>query len=363
MTFLTNAFFVLAALFMLGVMVLVHECGHFFAARLTGIPVKEFGIGFGPRIAKWTRKKHETVFILRLIPAGGYCMFYGEDDTTGQKQEDPRCINRHAVWKRALTIFMGPMMNFLLAFIVAAVFYFAAGVQTYGYSVISDVLPGGAADAAGVRAGDVVKSVNGIDAAGVSEDGTEIRVRELVGAYRNTDAPMTFVIERGGDTLTLDVIPLYDEAENRMMIGVNLQSPLVTTPCTLPVAIGEGARYCVAAGGAVIKGLKQMVTSSEGIENASGPVGIINMITEETRENGWQAYLSLLILISVNLGLFNLLPIPGLDGSRLIFLLIEALRRKPVPQKIEAYVHMAGYLALIGLVIILTYKDIMRIFS
>ena len=132
---------------------------------------------------------------------------------------------------------------------------------------------------------------------------------------------------------------------------------------TKTTAASAGARYCVAAGGAVLKGLRQMFFSGEGIQNASGPVGIINMITEETRENGWLAYLSLLILISVNLGLFNLLPVPGLDGSRLIFLLIEAVRRKPVPQKIEAYVHMAGYLALIALVVVLTYKDILRIFS
>lgn len=363
MTFLTNAFFVLAALFMLGVMVLVHECGHFFAARLTGIPVKEFGIGLGPKIAKWKSKKHDTDFLLRLIPAGGYCMFYGEDDADGKHVDDARSIGRHPVWKRALTIFMGPVMNFLLAFLVAVCFYFAAGVQTYGYAVIAEVSPGGAAEAAGVRVGDIVKSVNGLDAAGLSEDGGEIRVRELIGAYQQSDAPMTVTLARGDETISLQIAPRYDEGEGRMMIGVNLQSPVVYAPCTLPEAVGAGARYCVAAGGAVLKGLRQMFFSGEGIQNASGPVGIINMITEETRENGWLAYLSLLILISVNLGLFNLLPVPGLDGSRLIFLLIEAVRRKPVPQKIEAYVHMAGYLALIALVVVLTYKDILRIFS
>ncbi len=363
MTFLTNAFFILAALFMLGVMVLVHECGHFFAARLTGIPVKEFGIGFGPKLTSWKSKKYDTVFLLRLVPAGGYCMFYGEDDTTGKQASDPRSINRHKVWKRMLTIFMGPMMNFLLALVVAVCFFAFAGVQTYGHAVIAEVVPGGAAEEAGVQAGDVVLAINETDAAGMNADGTEIMVRELVGSYKAGDSPMTFEIARGETTLTCQIAPRFCETDGRMMIGVILQSPIVYVPCSIFDAFKAGAAYCVQAGGAILEGLGRLITTSDGIKEASGPVGIITMITEETRENGWLSYLSLLIMISVNLGLFNLLPIPGLDGSRIIFLLVEAIRRKPVPQKIEAYIHMAGYLVLIGLVVILTYRDILKIFS
>lgn len=363
MTVLTNAFFVLAALLMLGVMVLVHECGHFFSARLTGIPVKEFGIGFGPKITSWKSKKYDTIFQLRLIPAGGYCMFYGEDDTTGKKIDDPRSLGNHGVFKRMLTIFMGPMMNFLLALVVAVGFYAFAGLQTYGHPVIAEVVEGGAAAEAGILAGDIVTSINGFDAAGLSADGSDTRVRELIGAHQAGDVPMTFVITRGNESLTRDIAPRYDDLEGRMMIGVLLDSPVVYVPCSLLTAVRAGAEYCVMAGGAILRGLGEMLTSKAGIENAAGPVGVISMITEETRENGWLSYMSLLIMISVNLGLFNLLPIPGLDGSRLIFLLVEAVRRKPVPQRIEAYIHMGGYLVLIGLIIVLTYKDIVKLFS
>ena len=123
---------ILAAILMLGVMVMVHECGHFFAARLTGIPVKEFAIGFGPKLFSWKSKKHETRFFWRLIPAGGYCMFYGEDDAEGKEREDPRSINRYAVWKRLLTILMGPVMNFVLALLAATALFFVLGEDVNG---------------------------------------------------------------------------------------------------------------------------------------------------------------------------------------------------------------------------------------
>ena len=156
--------YVLAAILMLGIMVTVHEAGHFFAARLTGIPVKEFAIGFGPKLLSWKSKKYETQFFLRLIPAGGYCMFYGEDDTQGKEVNDPRAIGHYAVWKRFITVFMGPAMNFLLALVVASALFMAVGEDIggdYGYAVVQSVGENTPASQAGLRKGDVLLSVTG----------------------------------------------------------------------------------------------------------------------------------------------------------------------------------------------------------
>lgn len=367
--------YILAAILMLGVMVTIHEAGHFWAARMTGIPVKEFAIGFGPKIFSWTRKKHETTFFLRLIPAGGYCMFYGEDDIEGREaKNDPRAFGNYAVWKRILTVAAGPVMNFLLALAVAACIFGAVGEDTqgvYGYTVVQSVVAGSPAAQAGMQPQDVLLAVNGQDARGLSEDGASYKVSRLIDQYQKGGDPLAFTVQRGEETLTLYAAPQYDETEKRYLVGITLlvQYTPGYTSVSLPRAVSLGADYCVRAGGAILTSLRDLVTTGKGFEESSGPVGIIQLIAEETqtaaktsRLDAWLTYAQLLVLISVNLGLFNLIPIPGLDGSRIVFLIIEAVRRKPVPQKVEAYVHTAGYLLLFGLMIIMTFKDVLKIF-
>jgi regulator of sigma E protease len=367
--------YVIAALVMLGVMVTVHEAGHFFAARLTGIPVKEFSIGMGPKLLSWKRKKHETQFSLRLLPVGGYCMFYGEDDTEGKEaREDPRSIGKFAAWRRMITIFMGPCMNFVLALIVASALFGVIGEDSQGYYAAPQVISvnaGSPAERAGILPGDSLETVNGQSAVGITDDGTAWRLTVLIDSYQEGGEPLLLGVRRGEEMLSLRLEPQYSEAERRYLIGVNLNPGYVPgyTPVSVFRAVELGADYCVRAGGAVISGLRDLITAKVGLDQASGPVGIVQLIAEETQrsaaESALDAFLTygeLLVMISVNLGLFNLIPIPGLDGSRLVFLLIEAIRRKPVPQKVEAYVHMTGYLLLVSLLLVLTYKDVLNIF-
>ena len=363
---MATVFYVIAAIFLLGVMVTIHELGHFMAARLTGIPVKEFAIGFGKKILSWKSKKYETVFFLRMIPAGGYCMFYGEDDVQEKEKSDPRNIANHKVWKRMLTILMGPVMNFVLALVVAAGLYAVLGepVREYGYAVIDSVNEGSPAEEAGILAGDKIIAVNGVEAKGLNEEQTGYAVQKLISVYKEGEPPLEITLLRGEKRIDTSVIPIYDEAEKRPLMGVGLigEYSVNYVPAPFFRAVKLGADYCVRAGGAILEGLGKMITTGEGFSESSGPVGIVQLIAEETQESGLTTYLELLVVISVNLGLFNLIPIPGLDGSRLVFLAIEGIRRKPVPQKVEAYVHMAGYLLLIGLMIVMTFKDVINIF-
>jgi len=359
--------YILAALLLLGILVTIHESGHFFAARLTGIPVKEFAIGFGPRLLSWKSKKHETRFFLRLIPAGGYCMFYGEDDVDGKEANDPRAFGNHAVWRRIVTVLMGPGMNFVLAFVVAAALYMGIGEDTkgyYDYAVVTSVVAGGPADEAGILPGDAVIAVGGEDAKGLDEAGTGIRLSALIDGFDPARGALSITVRRDGAERTLSVSPRYDDALGRYMIDVGLNPGYrpVYTPVTVGRALRLGADYCVQAGGSILGALRDLVTTGKGFEESAGPVGIVQLIAEETKESGFVTYAELLVLISVNLGLFNLLPIPGLDGSRLVFLLIEGIRRKPIPRKAEAWVHTAGFVLLMGLMIVMTYKDLLRIF-
>lgn len=361
-------FYILAAILMLGVMVMVHEFGHFCAARLTGIPVKEFAIGFGPGLVSWNSKKYETRFFIRAIPMGGYCMFYGEDDTEEKEKDDERNLNNYPVWKRLLTILMGPVMNFVLALVVAIGIFTVVGVDhggEYGYCVVGEVEAGSPADVGGVQPGDIFISVNGQDAKGLDGQ-NNLAVSGLITAYKEGDDPLSVIVQRSGEEVELSLTPEYRQAEGRMMVGL-VWKHIQYTPDMQPVTIFKAAElsfnYCVESGTAILNALINMLKTGEGLEQSSGPVGIVQLIAEETRDKGFLVYLELLILISVNLGLFNLLPIPGLDGSRLVFLAIEGIFRKPVPRKIEAYIHMAGYLLLIGFMLFVTFQDVGRIFK
>ncbi|MBE5776973.1 MAG: site-2 protease family protein [Clostridiales bacterium] len=360
-------FFVLAALLLLGIMVMVHECGHFFAARLTGIPVKGFGIGFGPKLLSKVSSKTGTEYVWRLIPAGGYCSFYGEDETDGKSKDDPRALHNHAVWKRFLTIAMGPVMNFVLALVVACGFFLVMGEVTgvdYGYVRIESVNPGSAAKEGGLLAGDKIILINGEDMKGLAGDGESFKALSMIDAFREGDKPLKMTVERDGNAADVFVTPRMDAAEGRMMVGITclIEAESITQKCSLFRAAKLSLDYCFTTATLVLDALKGLVTTGEGLDETGGPVRIIETITTATRDYGFAAYVEMLIAISVNLGLMNLLPIPGLDGSRMVFLAIEGIFRRPVNRNVEAYIHMAGFVFLIGVLIFFTYRDILHLF-
>lgn len=355
--------YVLLAVLLLAILIVVHELGHFSAARLMKIEVREFSVGFGPKLLGCKSRKHETDFSLRAIPLGGFCAFYGEDDPTGESKDDPRALAKQSVWKRMFVILMGPVMNFVLAFVVAAGFYMIGGVQTVtGLDpYIVSVTASGPAHDAGMKDGDIITAVNGNDVL----DGTMDTLIGMIDAWHEGDDPLDVTVQRGDETLQMELTPFFDEEEKKMRIGVMIGGRYRTETVRVSPAeaIAESWRYCVYAGGAIFEALGNLVTKGEGLDQTSGPVGVISLVTEQVRENGFEMYIQLLVVISINLGIMNLLPIPGLDGSRLIFGLIEVIRGKPIPPEKEAIVHLCGMLLLFGLMIFFTFKDIIRLFN
>lgn len=346
-----NFLYILLAIFLLGILIAVHEFGHFIAARLTGIAVKEFAIGFGPKLIQWRSKKHGTLFAIRPIPLGGYCMFYG-DETDPEGVDDPRAFDKAKVWKRALTVFSGPLMNFVLAFVLAVGLMAGYGI-TVAQPHLENVEAGMPAEGAGLMAGDVLLAVNG-EALPI---GDASALTAAIGKLQDGQS-LTLTIRRGEATMDVALVPVWDEAEGRNRIGVGVigYAPLPAGQ-VLPAAWDS----CVYASTIILKSLGALVTTSDGIKNAAGPIGVVQMVAEQTQQGGFEMFLNLAVIISINLGLVNLLPIPGLDGSRLVFFLIEGIRRKPVSRKVETAVHMTGFALLIGLMVFFTFQDVGRI--
>ena len=333
--------YILLAILMLAILITIHEFGHFTAARLMKIEVREFAIGMGPKLIGWKSRKYETDFAVRAIPLGGYCAFYGEDDARGISKDDPRAFPKQNVWKRLFVILMGPMMNFVLAFVVMLLFTWCCGAATVtGYEpYISDVMAAGPAYSAGLKAGDRILEINGT----VPSDEDPDAFLDAISEWKEGDAPLRIVVRRGNETIPMEMSPQWDDAENRMRIGVLIRYK-------------EKVKLQRLAFGDVSK-----LGQKEAMEQVSGPVGMVTGVSSEVSQYGFWAYIYLLVSISINLGLFNLLPIPGLDGSRLIFGLVEVVRGKAVPPEKEALVHLAGMLLLLALAVYITIHDILKL--
>lgn len=352
-----NLFYLLLAVLGFGALITVHELGHFWAARLTGIPVKEFAVGFGPKLLSWPSKKYATQFFVRLIPLGGYCMFYGEDDVKGKESAHPDNMAGFAVWKRFVTTIMGPVMNALFAVVLLVGFFYFAGVPKGAPDVVttvSRVEAGGAAEAAGVLAGDRLLTLDGVPV-----DETLIERVQLLG-QKNQSGVLRVL--RSGEELTLTITPKVDEAARQYRIGVSMDivAHVERVPHQLSASVGAAFAEMARMAGAIVRAVGDLVFRGRGFQEMSGVVGITKVIVDQTKTAHAAGFVSVMAFISVNLGVMNLVPFPGLDGSRLIFLIWEGMFKKPF--KYEAHAHVAGMVLLLGLIAFITLRDVVRLF-
>lgn len=349
---MTIVYFVL----IFGVIVLAHEFGHYLLAKRGGIHVVEFAIGMGPKLCGFHR--NGTDYVIRLLPIGGACMFEGEDGLN-EKEDGPseNSFNLAPVWTRISSVVAGPLFNFILAFVLGLILVGFGGSDR---PVILGLMEGYPAKEAGIEPGDEIISMNG--------EKIHVSREILLNTYLNGGEPMELEYKRDGQIYTTRIIPKYDEESGRYLIGFKGYGEYVEAKGLNLFRYGYyEVRYSLKS---TLKSLLMLVQGKASTKDLAGPVGIaqiIDEVAEEATPYGPMALVlnlcNIALLLSVNLGILNLLPLPALDGGRLVFLFIEAIRGKPIPPEREGMVHFAGFVALMALMVFVLYNDLVRLFS
>lgn len=337
------------------IVVLSHEFGHFIVAKANGIKVVEFAMGMGPALLKF--QKGDTLYALRILPIGGACVFENEDGLQNKegKEESIGSFQKASVWARIATVFAGPLFNFIIAFLFSLILVGYVGSDT---TEIAGITENSAAYESGLRQGDEIIKING----------ERVRIyREIsIISFLNRGEEMKITYLRDGKEYESMLTPKYDDATARYYIG--LQGYETIKPKGLQVVEYSyyEVRYWIKYS---IKSLQALFTGQVSRDDVSGPIGIAQMVGdvyEESIEYGIPTVvinmINIAILISVNLGVINLLPLPALDGGRLLFMFLEALRGKPIPPEKEGIVHFVGFVALMILMLFVVFNDIMKLF-
>lgn len=313
------------------------------AAKACGIYVEDFSLGMGPKLLRIQGK--ETSYTLRLLPIGGSCSMAGEDEDS----DNPRAFCNKKIWQRIVVIAAGPIMNFLFAIVLFIIVFMGAGTYSTE-NVAGAISPGSPAAAAGLQEGDRILSING----------QQVRSWEDISLAINASPggeALTVVLERKGAEQQLLITPLYNAEHGLWYIGI---LP-VAIEQTLVGAIRLGFEQSVLFMQALVSAIADMISGTTKVE-LTGPVGIVSIISTTARQ-GMMQLLFLTAFLSMNLGLINLLPLPALDGSRIVFLLVEGVRGRPFNPEKEGMVHLVGLFLLFGLMIFVTYHDIVRLIS
>ncbi|MBQ9833041.1 MAG: site-2 protease family protein [Clostridia bacterium] len=341
---------IIAAFILLSVFVFVHELGHYGAGRLLGFKILEFSIGMGPKLLK--KEKNGILYSIRAFPIGGMCRFYGEDEQVS----DGMGFNAHKVWKRIIVVAAGPVMNILFAFLLAIAALGIYGDYFYLPAVVELPIENSPAKEAGIEVGDIILSIDG------KAISYETDLGEIISEADGKSALVKVL--RGEEELTLTVNDMYDEAKGSNFMGISYNPYAVAQRVRFNFfeAIAHSFDYVISIIGEMFNFLGSIFTEGVKEGDVGGPVAVITILGQAVRL-GFETVLRMGVLMSVNLGIMNILPFPALDGGRLVFLTIEGVRRKPISAEKEGMVHFVGLIILFALIIFLSIKDVMGLFG
>lgn len=352
MTFFTIVLAILAFC----LMIIIHEMGHFFAAKACGMKVSEFSLGMGPRLFKIQGK--ETLYTVKLLPLGGSVQL-GEDE----ESDDPRSFRNKPVWQRMIVLAAGPVMNLVLGVIICAVVIIISGIV-----ITPEIAKFGGDNPVSseyLQEGDEIISINGHSIWSSMDISYALQNKAMKADENEKFISYSFKVKRDGETITLDDVrfaAVSSERGNSVSVDFIVRAYKINFGNLFAYSFKEAASY----GRLVWISLIDLVSGTYGLNDLSGPVGTVSVITQTTtsganfKENAVN-FLSMVAFITINLGIMNLLPIPALDGSRIIFLVIELIRRRPIKPEHEGIVHFIGFAALMLLMLVITFNDIIKL--
>jgi regulator of sigma E protease len=359
---------VITFLVMLSILVVLHELGHFVLARRNGVRVNEFAVGFGPKIASWQSSRSGTVYSLRVLPLGGYCAMEGEDNKSSEaeQQREYRADSAEAgsdnfqaksPWRRLAIVLAGPAANFILCYVILLISALTFGVASdkTNQPVVGDVSPRTPAQIAGIKPGDRIVKLDGA----TITSGSQL-INTIHGSYGKR---LDLVYERDGIKHEVYVTPGHCPAPIEKLACIGFVPVPVFERVGFIAAVRDASNEFASIADGTVDSIVLLVTHfAKYAPQIAGPIGM-GQAAATVQDWGWGPYLYLGAMISFALGLFNLLPIPALDGGRAAFIIAELIRGKPVDPEKEAMVHIAGFAALMALMLLVAFHDLARIFS
>ena len=343
------------AILLFGVMIFPHELGHFIAARAMGIKVNEFAFGMGPTI--WKKQGEETLYSIRLFPIGGFCAMEGEngaeeDEDGALIEPGERSFCTKKPWQKIIVLAAGSFMNVLCAVLIMSLIL---GIMGFTTNKIGDITPDGPAALAGLKTGEEIISI----------DGNPVETwNDVLANMPNDDSIITVTVKGKGGVRDVEVQPVLTQikdengtvVQERYIIGIT--SKISHNPVTSLIG-GAGSTWNI--GVMIFDSLGMLLSGEAGADELTGPVGMVQMVSETVTYGLWY-YGFLTAMICVNLAIINMLPLPALDGGRIIFVLISMITRKKVSEKVEGTVHFAGMVLLFSLMIYVCFNDVIKIF-
>lgn len=345
--------YILIAVLIFGIIILIHECGHFFVAKACNVKVNEFSLGMGPKIVSWGK---ETKYSLRLLPIGGFVAMEGEDSDS----DDDRAFSKKKVWQRLLVVVAGAIMNLLLGFVILIIINSCSdAITTTQIAKFED--DNALSNLTGLKVGDKIIEVNGMKVFSDSDISYQFQNDE--------DFKFDMVVKRNGEKVKLENVE-FEAYETESGRSLHIDFYVVGDKVNPLTVIRASSGKFLSISRMIWLSLKDMVTGKYGINDLSGPIGIVGAIGDVvgTVEQGVKVSEMLLnlatfvVFITINVGIFNLLPIPALDGSRAMFLILEAIRKKPIKPEYEGIIHMVGMIALLALMAVVMILDIKKLF-
>ncbi|NLK39337.1 MAG: RIP metalloprotease RseP [Clostridiales bacterium] len=338
--------YVMVALLVFGILIFIHELGHYIMARMFGVTIYEFALGMGPKVLSFVSKKTGIRYSIRLLPVGGYVNMAGEDE----ESEDPNALNKKPAWQRFIIIASGSLMNLfcgiLVMFLLVCSTPIVPSATIHSYPIREGTTV--SSEDSGLMPGDRIIKVGNVRV----HIGNQV-VYEIM---RNGIKPIDITVQRGDEIIVIPDVAFPTESYNGQTIA-NPDFKLKAEARSVVNILKHTYFRSTSTVKMIWKSLFDLITGRYGFEAVSGPVGLTDAIGSAAKQS-FPDLVHLSVVISMNLGIFNLLPIPALDGSRLIFILVEMIRRKPINPKHEGYVHFVGIIVLLSLMLLVTFKDI-----